>query len=147
MFELVTGILLLAQAFSPAMPVKEGSQIVNESTNEKVAIEHTLTLEQHVREVFRETPILAEIAYCESSFRQFNDDGTVLRGRVNKGDIGIMQINRYYHEEDAIKLGIDIFSLDGNIEYAKYLYKKYGSDPWVHSSKCWKHLDNMLAMK
>jgi hypothetical protein len=57
---------------------------------------------------------------------------------VNDDDIGILQINKFYHEEDAIKLGFDIYTIDGNLGFAKALYQKYGDAPWVHSSKCWK---------
>lgn len=49
-----------------------------------------------------------------------------------------MQINETYHLDQALSLGIDIYSLEGNMAYAKYLYDKKGSGPWVSSSKCWK---------
>lgn len=153
MFELATSVLLLAQAFTPSATAEEKAvdtvlketetAIVTEVESED--IDHALTLEEYVREYFKDAPILAEIAYCESRFRQWNDDGVVLRGRVNKDDIGIMQINRYYHEEDALKLGLDIYTLEGNLEFAKNLYEKYGSKPWVHSSKCWKNSQIALA--
>jgi hypothetical protein len=96
------------------------------------------TTEQYVRESFKDKPILAEIAKCESSFRQFDKEGKPLRGIVNSDDIGVMQINKYYHEDDATKMGLDIYTLQGNIEFAKILYGKYGDKPWVSSSPCWK---------
>ena len=89
-----------------------------------------------MRDYFAKDPILAEIARCESTFRQFDFRGRVIRGEVNKGDIGIMQINKYYHEEDAVKLGFDIYTFDGNLGYAKWLYAKYGDAPWGSSGKC-----------
>ena len=93
--------------------------------------------EAYVRNYFRDTPILAEIAKCESSFRQFDKNGKPLRGIVNDKDIGVMQINTYYHEEDAEKIGLNIYTLEGNLQFAKVLYGKYGDKPWVHSSPCW----------
>ncbi len=77
------------------------------------------------------------VAKCESHFRQYSPDGSVYRGRVNNKDVGVMQINEYYHADTAKKLGIDIYSVKGNVEYARYLYEKSGTQPWDSSSPCW----------
>lgn len=98
----------------------------------------TISTEAYVRDYFKDIPLLAEISRCESTFRQYGKDGKVILGKVNSGDIGVMQINKHYHVEDATKLGFDIYTIDGNLGYARYLYGKYGSDPWSSSSKCWK---------
>lgn len=103
------------------------------------------TLEGYVREYFEDTPILAEVAKCESRFRHQNRDGSVFRGEVNRLDVGVMQINEYYHLNRAEKNGFDIYSLDGNLGYARWLYEKYATDPWVHSSRCWGTFEK-LAM-
>lgn len=95
------------------------------------------TSEWFVRDYFRNTPILAEIARCESGFIQFKD-GQVIRGNVNPRDIGIMQINLDAHGKRAKDLGFDLYSTIGNLEYAKLLYQESGSAPWVYSQKCWK---------
>lgn len=95
------------------------------------------TVEESVREYFIDTPELVSVAWCESRFRQFNPQGEVFRGEVNPNDIGVTQINTYYHLETANKLGIDIYTLEGNMKYAKYLYKKQGLAPWRSSSPCW----------
>lgn len=80
---------------------------------------------------------MADIAFCESRFRQFDKNGNPLRGFVNSADVGVMQINEKYHAETAAKLGINIYTLEGNMEYGKYLYETQGTKPWVHSKKCW----------
>jgi soluble lytic murein transglycosylase-like protein len=95
-------------------------------------------LEKKVKAYFKDDPILVDIARCESSFRQFDDKGNVLKGKVNKGDLGLMQINKFYHADKALELGFDLKTLEGNMAYAQYLYDKEGSAPWVSSSKCWK---------
>ncbi len=95
-------------------------------------------LEKKVKSYFKDDPILAEIAGCESSFRQYDTNGDVLRGKVNKSDLGLMQINEYYHGDRANKLGLDLKTPEGNMAYAKYLYEREGSQPWMSSSKCWK---------
>ena len=80
---------------------------------------------------------MAEVARCESTFRHFNSSGNILRGEVNKSDIGVMQINTYYHGDTADRLGIDLFTLDGNLEYARDLYERKGTQPWSASEPCW----------
>ncbi len=106
-----------------------------------------LTIETRVRDYFKDTPLLIEIAYCESRFRQYGKNGEVLRGEVVPEDIGVMQINAYFHEKAALKLGLDIYSLEGNLAYAKWLYEKEGSQPWQPSAKCWSKYNNELARK
>jgi len=105
------------------------------------------TTKQLAMEYFSDTPVLADIAYCESGFTQFNPDGTVLRGRVNSADVGLMQINEKYHADTAIKLGINIYTLEGNMAYARYLYNTYGTDPWVYSAKCWNNIREVALAK
>jgi hypothetical protein len=80
---------------------------------------------------------MADVAFCESRFRQFNKNGEPLRGIANKADVGVMQINEKYHADTAVRLGINIYTLEGNMEYAKYLYDTKGTKPWVHSKGCW----------
>jgi hypothetical protein len=105
-----------------------------------------LTTEAQVKAYFEETPILAEIAFCESRFRQFDENGNVLRGVQNSQDVGVMQINEKYHLETAQKLGINLYTLEGNMAYGKYLYDTQGTKPWNYSSHCWgKHREVALA--
>jgi hypothetical protein len=151
MIELTTGIMFLMPSMYGA-----GSNSVNAvnlqpltattTKNTAAAIDSMdrAVLEKYLREHFADTPILVEIARCESTFRQFDKDGKVIRGKVNSADVGIMQINEKYHLETAKKLGLDIHTVDGNIEYAKYLYSKYGAEPWSASSPCW---GNAVAVK
>ena len=94
-------------------------------------------LEKLAKAYFKDDPILVDIARCESQFRQLDKNGNILRGEKNKGDLGLMQINEYYHAETAEKLGFDLKNVEGNMAYAKYLYNKEGGQPWVSSSKCW----------
>ena len=117
-------------------------QTDNTAKTEKSEKTHTKnssskTNRQIVAEYFSETPILIDVASCESHFTQFNADGTILRGVVNPQDVGVMQINEKYHLSDSIKLGFDIYTLEGNMAYAKHLYKTQGTKPWEYSSQCW----------
>jgi len=91
----------------------------------------------HSRDYYTDTPILIEVARCESQFRHYGKSGDIIRGLTNTKDVGVMQINEEYHRDKAKSIGLDIYSLDGNLEYAKYLYEKEGTKPWQSSAKCW----------
>lgn len=94
-------------------------------------------LEDYLKKNFIETPILLEIARCESTLTHYDRNGQVIRGRVNRADVGVMQINEKYHLEDSKEMGIDIYTVEGNVAYAKHLYSKSGSNPWSASEPCW----------
>jgi hypothetical protein len=113
--------------------IKKTEEIKKEIKESK----RTLTTEEHVKNFFADTPVMVEIARCESSFRHYDRDGSVLRGVVNKSDVGVMQINKYYHGAKAVELGLDLHSKEGNMMYAKYLYEKEGTNPWSASRSCW----------
>ena len=84
-----------------------------------------------------DTTLAIEIAQCESEHRQFNEHGTVLRGRQNPADVGVFQINETWHLADSQKLGYNIYTAKGNIEYAMYIMKKDGARHWKYSKPCW----------
>ena len=90
-----------------------------------------------IQDYFAETPVLAKIAMCESTLRQFGSDGQVLRGKVDNADVGLMQINERYHGDKAKALGLDLETVKGNLAYAKYLYEQKGTEPWGASAPCW----------
>ncbi|HVZ75695.1 MAG TPA: transglycosylase SLT domain-containing protein [Candidatus Paceibacterota bacterium] len=94
------------------------------------------TVEQYVRQYFADEPILAEVASCESQFRQFDKNGNVLKN-ANSSAIGIMQIMASVHADTAEELGLDPTTIQGNLAYAKYLYEKQGLAPWNASKSCW----------
>lgn len=89
-----------------------------------------------VEDEFGEDHPMVDVARCESSFRQFTNDGNVLRNPESDA-IGIFQILEGLHEEPADKLGFDIFTAEGNITYARKLYDSFGLAPWSPSSLCW----------
>jgi len=126
--------------------VKAASKKISELSKRNNHDLSEVEVKEYVNEYFTETPILAKVAFCESTLRHYGKDGYVLRGMVDNRDVGLMQINEGYHLETAKKLGYDIYTMEGNMEYAKLLYEKFGLSPWNASSKCWlKHAQ--LAMK
>lgn len=108
--------------------VAESSSTIQPTTN---------NLEAYLRVAYKDTPILVEVARCESNFHQFDAKGNIIRGIVNAGDVGVMQINEKYHADMAKKLGMDLYTVDGNIAYAKHLYAEQGTAPWSASAPCW----------
>lgn len=95
------------------------------------------TVKEHVQAYFADIPIMAAISDCESHYRQFDTDGNVFRGAINNKDVGVMQVNEYYHLDEAKALGFDLYTLQGNLDYARYLYNREGTDPWSSSEYCW----------
>ena len=151
MIELTTGLVFLLSSMYGAGSIPsdqaniQGS-VVN-STEDKALVTVTTdrkSLEKYLREHFADTPILVEIARCESTFTHYDKEGDVIRGKVDNADVGVMQINERYHLETSEKLGYDIHTVEGNVAYAKYLYEKFGSKPWNASAPCWS---KTLAMK
>jgi hypothetical protein len=151
MIELTTGIAFLisslygaGQAQAALVPVINiASTSSKQASTTEARFLDSKAVEAYVRHASADEPILVDIARCESTFRQFDQNGNIVRGKVNQADVGVMQINEKYHADEATKLGYNIYTVEGNVAFAKYLYDKYGADPWSSSSKCWS--DAQLA--
>jgi len=151
MIELITtSVFVLSSVYGGHAITATGNEMVSTTTAPGVCVrvEQQATasipdiptakeLEKKAKAYFKDDPILVDIARCESQFRQLDKDGNILRGDINKSDLGLMQINEYYHADRAKKLGLDLKTLEGNMAYAKYLYDREGGKPWISSSKCW----------
>ena len=111
------------------------STVVKQNSNEEVAT--MMSTEDYVKQYFSDIPIMIQIAKCESTFRQLDQDGDVHRGVVNSADVGVMQINERYHLDQSIAENYDIYTIEGNTAYARELYEKFGTQPWDSSKACW----------
>lgn len=99
------------------------------------------SLETAFKRVFGDdSEIMSAISFCESSHRQFDKNGESLQGLEVKADTGLFQINKSYHLEKSIELGFNIETLEGNLQMAKYLHNKFGTQPWKASKPCWSRL-------
>jgi peptidoglycan hydrolase-like protein with peptidoglycan-binding domain len=108
-----------------------------QTTDGSVAGDYTTSeIKSMVQQEFGDDHPMVAVARCESSFRQFDNDGDALRNPKSDA-IGIFQILEGLHEAPAEELGIDIFTAEGNIEYARKLYDSFGLAPWSPSSLCW----------
>ena len=132
------------------IPSQIDSAVTQQQVENKKALKEADTMmstEQYVREHFSDIPIMIAIAKCESRFRQLDRDGDVHRGAANNDDVGVMQINEFYHLDKAEEENYNIYTLQGNIAYARELYFKEGTGPWNSSKFCWsKYLNKDLAM-
>jgi len=99
------------------------------ATTSTPALPTLVETEAAVRSYFVDVPAMISIAKCESGFRQYNTNGTPLRGSGLY--IGVFQIDEKIHAGAALGMGMDIYTLDGNLAYAKYLYSKAGTRPWA----------------
>jgi soluble lytic murein transglycosylase-like protein len=95
------------------------------------------TVEKKVRAYYVDMPVMIQIAKCESRFRQYDENGNALPNADGSGAVGVMQIMSSVHKGAATKLGHDIFTLDGNLAYARHLYQNEGTRPWNASKSCW----------
>lgn len=112
--------------------------ITTEATIESEGtLANAVDTESVVRTYFRDIPVMIQVARCESHFRHTLADGTVLQGRVDPADTGVMQINKRYHEAKATELGLDLNDIEDNMAYARHLYETQGTQPWSASAPCW----------
>lgn len=114
-----------------------------EVDGEPPAVTRELVIEQIIQRKSQDNGVdgkLAQaIAFCESTNRQYGSDGQVLRGIVNSKDVGLFQINEHYHLKKSVEMGYDIYTLEGNIDYAMELLKSDGSRHWSASMPCWSN--------
>lgn len=123
----VLAVQAVASANKQEVDVEESPEVLSNGAVEKA-----------VRRSFPEHHIMVDIARCESKFRMWDTQKQqVLRGIVNSKDVGIFQINEKYHLEDALKKGYDIYTVEGNIAYARKLHASQGTGPWEASRYCW----------
>lgn len=128
---------LLANAAGEKVSKEEVKEIDLLSINTLDATLPLATRREYVQAFYEHQPVLARIAFCESTLKHNEEDGSVLRGKVDSRDVGVMQINEHYHGKTAKDLGYDIYTLRGNMAYARYLFEKQGVKPWSASSDCW----------
>lgn len=121
------------------------SSKVAQKPDEKTLYVSPKKVEAAVKAYFKDIPLMADIAQCESHYHQYASNGNIYRGSINTSDVGVMQINEKYHLQTSKKMGLDIYTLKGNMAYARYLYTSQGSEPWISSSACWDNVAKSAA--
>lgn len=96
---------------------------------------------QVVEERFGEGHPLVAVAQCESGFKQFKSDGTLLENPDPKSSAaGVFQTLLITHGPKARSMGMDLETWEGNMDFAEYLYEINGLKDWKESKPCWKNL-------
>ena len=138
-------VIGLALAFAALVPT--ASTVDLASTTQSVTMPASQSVEEYVREYFQDAPVMIDIARCESRFTQLNKDGSVVKN-PNSTAMGAFQIMASLHAESAQKnLGLNIYTLQGNAGYARYLYEKNGTRDWNASKHCWGKSGHMAKAK
>jgi soluble lytic murein transglycosylase-like protein len=75
-----------------------------------------------------------KIIWCESR----NKPDAIGKLAVVGQDHSYWQINSYFHEEAAKKLGLDIRNPDDNLQYGFMLFARENVNPWEASRHCWE---------
>lgn len=88
---------------------------------------------------YNQNPVLAQrIIDCEGlAYKRIGNNKNYRNGVMWSTDIGWWQINDYYHEQNALKLGLDIHNEWDNLEYGFILMSEQGTSPWNASKSCW----------
>lgn len=112
-----------------------------ENTNKDTTVIQSQTSQNNSETIWK-YPELKRICSCESTGSPNNEpqhylNGSVIRGRINSSDVGMCQINEYYHDDAAISLGLDLENKEDNLSYAEHLYETQGNQPWFWSEHCW----------
>ena len=79
------------------------------------------------------TTTIKKIIECESHGQQSARNYKAVVGV----DVGLMQLNTYFHQKQAAQEGLDIYTEAGNLTYGFELMKAQGSKPWYWSKGCW----------
>lgn len=141
-FAILTFATLSFPTATESVPVEvEKFEVIPLPVTEPIATA-TVPLKKKVQAAPALDPTLKRICSCESQGRpdreprQFNADGSVLRGKINPKDVGMCQISETYWLDMANKLGYNLETSEGNIRMANYIYEKQGAKPWVWSVSC-----------
>ena len=114
-----------------------------EATPSEIKPESTQEMITRIAKSYGQDPeLVLAIIKCEGEqYRTLgNNTNYDKQDRAWSTDIGLFQINDYYHAKTAEKMGIDIHTDRGNIVYAMWLMQKNGTRDWSASKQCWQKL-------
>ena len=130
---------IVATLLIPLPPAKTPT-IELEPTAEQAAIAPRAHAAPLVKPVLN--PAMRPVCACESvgnpdkAPQHFDEDGGVLHGKQNPDDIGMCQLNEPTWGDKATELGWDIYTPEGNILMANWIYANEGYFPWRYSKGC-----------
>lgn len=90
-----------------------------------------------IKEVEVKAPVLDRIAKCESGGNHYRNGQVIVNGNKNGSvDVGKYQINSLWFKK-ATEMGLNLTVEEDNTKFATYLYKTYGTEPWIWTKSCW----------
>ena len=107
-------------------------------------------VEARVREFFEanDAPEMIPIIKCESRFRHYNKNGTILKNKAGSSATGVAQILESVHPDPKVLKrynqkfntnlkveDFDITTIEGNLGYALMLYELHGTRDWECAKK------------
>ena len=161
---LLTITLLIWFLFVPKVASEQANaetplETESSTTTARQTTTKTVTGNNNTSDKARELPkVLLDISWCESRDDQnkvgynyryrtvtLSDGSTTTEKYLWSKDIGRFQINDYYHAEAAKALGMDIYTVEGNTQYALVLYNSNGTKDWNPSKPCWSNIETYRA--
>lgn len=116
----------ISVAFGGESPSNRAIELLNaSSTMVEPSLKHTINRWSAFYDL--DPRLVTGIIYCES---RFNVDAIGTQAVVGK-DIGLLQINTFFHLKKSKEKGYDIFETVGNLRYGLELMKEQGTSPWV----------------
>ena len=119
---LLAVILVIASFNIPSRVIYAAKELTIEQKITKLALEY------HVNPA-----VVHAIISCESEYKS----SAIGKMAVIGQDIGIWQINSYFHEEAAKERGLNIYNSNDNLRYGMILLFEKGTQPWKASRTCW----------
>lgn len=117
-------VVLLVASFNIPNKVSYAAEVL--SLDQKI---DKYALEYHVN-----PQVARAIISCESGGNPEAIGTMAVVGR----DIGVFQINDYFHEKRTQELELNIYNVDDNLRYGMILLFEQGVTPWRASASCWK---------
>lgn len=128
-----------------------GSTPVTVAKVEPIVLEVEKTYETEVARLalkYDQSESLArKIIFCESTIYsraenknyrlQWNSELGTSTMTHWSSDWGYWQVNDFYHEKEARRMGYNIYKWEDNLEYGFWLMSKQGTQPWSASRHCW----------
>ncbi len=122
--------------FSIKIPQAEAKVIISD-----VSLEESVKPRVHLLAVKygleNKEELMNNIIRCESGFDPYSINENKKNGKVWSTDRGLLQINDFYHQNEADKMGFNLLNVDDSLEYGFVLFKKQGTKPWNPSKNCW----------
>jgi len=118
--------------------------LYNRVSSQELPPEETLVVKTVDSEITRLASVYGQngalartIIKCESEMYGGAVNHNKIGGVIWSTDIGVWQINDYFHKDNALKMGLDIYDEWDNLEYGFILLKSEGTKPWYASKGCW----------